>query len=412
MKRLVLMATVALGVALPSAAAAAQACPGGLCEGRALVRFLRVLQTARARPVHILQIGDSHSANDNFAGAWRDILQARYGDAGRGVLPPGRPWAGYAMRQVSVYQSPDWNQISVLGARKAGRDDLVFGASGFRLGAPPAGGELRLNADAGHGFRRFVVCAATGPEAGAMTLSLGGQGASVQLRAPKAGALCSSLTADAPATSAAVTGGLGVEVLSWAAFAGGPGVVMSNLGVPGSELAQMGLNGDEALKAELAAYAPDLIVLAFGTNEGFGRNFSSADYEAVLRGQIARLRRIAPGTPILLLGAPDAQSKNRALLANSDQGHGARLDPGGWFSPPALQDIRAIQRKVAASEHVALWDWAGRMGGVGAAGAWSSASPPLMRADHVHYSPAGGQVLAGRLQADLDALCKAAFGKG
>ena len=116
----------------------------------------------------------------------------------------------------------------------------------------------------------------------------------------------------------------------------------------------------------------------------------------------------APGTPILLLGAPDAQSRNLALLANSDQGHGARLGPGGWFSPPALQDIRAIQRRVAVSEHVALWDWAGRMGGVGAAQAWSNASPPLMRADHVHYSPAGGQRLAERLQADLDTLCKAA----
>ena len=408
MKRLALIATVSLGLVLPSAAAPAQACAGGLCEGRALVPFLCVLKMARSRPVHILQIGDSHTANDNFAGAWRDVLQARYGDAGRGVLPPGRPWAGYAMRQVSVYQSPDWSQISVLGAKKAGRDDLVFGASGFRLDAPPTGGELRLNADQGHGFRRFVVCAATGPAAGVMALSLGGQGASVQLRAPKAGALCSSLAVDAPVLSAEVTGGSGVEVLSWAAFAGGPGVVVSNLGLPGSELAQMGLNGDAALQAELAAYAPDLIVLAFGTNEGFGRNFSSADYEAVLRGQIARLRRIAPETVILLLGAPDAQSKNPVLLANSDQGHSARLSAGGWFSPPALQDIRAIQRRVSVSEHVALWDWAGRMGGVGAAQAWTSASPPLMRADHVHYSPAGGQVLAGRLQADLDALCKAA----
>jgi lysophospholipase L1-like esterase len=408
-RRLALALALSAALCLTGPAAAApEACKGGLCEGRALVPFLRVLRTARSRPVHILQIGDSHTANDNFAGAWRDILQARYGDAGRGVLPPGRPWAGYAMRQVSVSQSPNWSQQTVLTARKAG-GDAIFGVSGFRLSAPPAGGELTLQAENGHAFRRFVVCAASGPTAGVMTLSLGGQAASVQLRAQQTGALCSSLTADAPTTAATVTAGAGVDLLSWGVFSGQPGVVVSNLGVTSSELVTMGLNGDEALSAELAAYAPDLIVLAYGTNEGFHSAFSSADTEAVLRAQIARLRRLAPGTPILLLAAPDAQSKNRASLANSDQGHRARLGADGWFSPPALEDVRVVQRRVAASEHVALWDWGVRMGGVGSARTWVSAG--LMHADHVHYTPLGGQRLAERLQADLDALCKAACGK-
>ena len=409
-RRLALALTTALCLAVP-AAAAPEACKGGLCDGRALVPFLRVLRTAGSRPVHILQIGDSHTANDNFAGAWRDILQARYGDAGRGVLPPGRPWAGYNQRQVSVTQSPDWKPASVLTARKAGGDE-VFGVSGWRLSAPPAGGELKLDATEGHAFRRFVVCAASGPTAGVMTLSLGGQAASVQLRAAKAGALCSSLTSDAPATSATVTAGAGVDLLSWAVFTGQPGVVVSNLGVTSSELVTMGLNGDEALSAELAAYAPDLIVLAYGTNEGFGPNFASADYEAVLRAQIGRIRRLAPGTPILLLGAPDAQTRLHGRSeTNSDQGHRAHLSAGGWYSPPGLEDVRAIQRRVAASEHVALWDWGMRMGGPGTAAVWANANPPLMRSDHVHYTPAGGQRLAERLQADLDALCKAACGR-
>jgi lysophospholipase L1-like esterase len=413
-KRLVLaFSVISLGtlcLTLPAAAAEPNACKGGLCEGRALVPFLRVLRTAHERPVHILQIGDSHTANDNFAGAWRDILQARYGDAGRGVLPPGRPWAGYNQRQVTVTQGPDWVASSVLTARKAGRSD-IFGVSGWRLSAPPANGELHLQAEDGHAFRRFVVCAASGPTAGVMTLSIGSQSASVQLRAAKPGALCSSLTADAPTTSAGVAAGAGVDLLSWAVFTGEPGVVVSNLGVTSSELVTMGLNGDEALSAELADYSPDLIVLAYGTNEGFHSSFSSADTEAVLRAQIERLRRLAPGTPILLLGAPDAQTRLRGSLTNSDQGHRARLHADGWYSPPALQDVRAIQRRVAADEHVAMWDWGARMGGVGAAYAWANADPPLIRTDHVHYTQAGGQRLAERLQSDLDALCAASCGR-
>ena len=45
--------------------------------------------------VAILQIGDSHTANDSFSGRMRELFQARFGDAGRGVLPPGVPNAGY-----------------------------------------------------------------------------------------------------------------------------------------------------------------------------------------------------------------------------------------------------------------------------------------------------------------------------
>jgi lysophospholipase L1-like esterase len=406
MKRLVLTAAGLLALAAPSAAlTAAPACEGGICSGRELTSFLEVLQTARSRPVHILQIGDSHTANDNFAGAWRDLLQARYGDAGRGVLPPGRPWAGYAMRQVKVSQGPGWTELSALQARKAGQLDLTFGASDFRLTAPPAGGDLTLTADQGHGFRRFVVCAATGPDAGVLTLTIGGRSASVQLRANKSGAVCSSLTSDEDEDTASVTASGQAVLLSWAAFSGRAGVAVSNLGLPSARLADMGLGGDAALKAEFAAYTPDLIVIAYGTNEGFAPNFSSSDYETVLRSQIARVRRIAPGAPILLLGAPDAQSHLPGLRSNSDQGHAAHASGNGWFSPPALQDVRAIQRRVALEDHVALWDWADRMGGAGAAYAWASARPPLMQPDHVHYTAAGGQRLAERLQDDLDALC-------
>ena len=39
-----------------------------------------------------MQIGDSHTANDSFSGRLRELFQARFGDAGRGVLPPGVPY--------------------------------------------------------------------------------------------------------------------------------------------------------------------------------------------------------------------------------------------------------------------------------------------------------------------------------
>ncbi len=407
MKPLALSLAGLLALAAPSAARTAPAsCERGICGGRSLASFLNLLQTADTRPVHILQIGDSHTANDNFAGAWRDILQARYGNGGRGVLPPGKPWAGYTMRQVTVTQGPGWSEFSALQARKQGQSDLVFGAADFRLTAPAGGGALSLTADPGFSFRRFVVCAVTGPQAGSLTLSMGGQSTTIPLQAARPGAACPSVSSDDDQGAASVTTSGQATLLSWAVFTDRPGVMVSNLGLPSARLTDMILGGDELSKVEIEAYKPDLIVIAYGTNEGFEPNFSAADYEATLRSQIARVRAIAPGVPILLLGAPDAQSRLPGLRANGARAPAAHPARDGWFSPPALQDVRAIQRRVAESEHVALWDWASRMGGVGAAAAWASATPAMMQPDHVHYTVAGGRRLAERLQSDLDTLCQ------
>src|SRR5688500_19665641 len=64
---------------------------------------------------------------------------------------------------------------------------------------------------------------------------------------------------------------------------------------------------DDVVAAELSAYRPDLIVLAFGTNEGFSPVLTAGEAETTLRTQVARIRRLSDrDVPILLLGAPDA----------------------------------------------------------------------------------------------------------
>ena len=82
-------------------AACAQAPSGpaadGLSGAQDLAPFFQALEDVkagkRARPVHIIQLGDSHTAADHITGALRARLQARFGEGGRGALPPGRPFA-------------------------------------------------------------------------------------------------------------------------------------------------------------------------------------------------------------------------------------------------------------------------------------------------------------------------------
>jgi hypothetical protein len=111
-----------IGLALAGMLAFGSSCAGGLCGVGELQPYFDKLAKARGRdgkPVHILQIGDSHSAGDAITGAWRDLLQGRYGSGGRGVLPPGRPYDGYITRGITATMSAGWSIAADFGKASA-----------------------------------------------------------------------------------------------------------------------------------------------------------------------------------------------------------------------------------------------------------------------------------------------------
>jgi lysophospholipase L1-like esterase len=444
-------------------AAAAAASPAGncieaLCNYRALAPYFEKLERQRSddprnRPVHILQIGDSHTAGDAITGAWRDILQARYGSGGRGVLPPGRPYQGYLTRGATTTMSPGWSTRATFGSSSGGTRPI--GLSGFSLTSTQDGASMGFAADPGQRFDRFTLCALAERHAGTLTIQVGAA-TSVQMRldSPTPRAECRTVDMPQPETKATVTAEGGpVTITSWASFRETGGVVLSNLGVVGSQLVHFARTDDAVVAEELRTYQPDLIVLAFGTNEGFAPIFSPFSYEITLRTQISRLRRLAPNVPILMLGAPDASSRRPEMLRNAPgQTSAPCAEPGavvstpvaqpqdqpqtlaaivadvvaggdapkpqpvaasssdGWsvrvsnpiFPPAGLLAVRTVQRRVARELNVAFWDWEARMGGRCSAVRWVKGNPPLMRGDYVHFNSAGGREIGERLQADLD----------
>lgn len=394
----------AFALLLPSAATSAP-CTGASCNLDTLAPYFAKLARAHpqpgAAPVHILQIGDSHTAGDAVTSAWRDLLQAQAGDGGRGVLAPGRPYDGYLTHDITASMSPGWSVAATFG-KDAGGAHPPLGLASYALTSNVPGATMALAADAGRSFDRFMLCAMAGPGAGSLLVRLGGgTELRLMLEAAAPAPLCETVRAAAPQTSVTlIAPDRPVTVSSWAVFNDDGGVALSNLGVVGSQLAHFARTDDALLAAELRAYAPDLIVLAFGTNEGFGPRLDGDSYEAVLRGQIARLRGLAPGVPLLMLGPPDALSGNPALRGDAARcpgQHGAQP----LFAPPALGEVRAVQRKVAGDLGIAWWDWQARMGGLCSATRWTDAAPPLMRADHVHFRNAGGAIIARLLQDDL-----------
>jgi len=389
---------LAAALLLSSAAAHAAPCTGPVCNFDTLAPyFARTAATYPGRgvpPVHILQIGDSHTAGDVTTGAWRDILQGTGGDGGRGVLPPGRPYAGYLTHGITASMSPGWSVTTTFGKGWESAHPPL-GLSSYTLTSTAPGATMGLRTDAGHSFDRFVVCVVAGPGAGPLDMRMSdGTAQRLILDTPMPTPRCETTRTIAPQTSVTLTAPGGpVTITSWATFNDDGGTTLSNLGVIGSQLVHFGRTDDALVAEELRAYSPDLIVLAFGTNEGFGPGIDAPAYEAVLRGQIARVRGLAPGVPLLLLGPPDALSRNAALRG------GAASCGDGLFAPPGLAMVRVVQRKVAGDLRIAWWDWQGRMGGMCSAARWTDAG--LMRADHVHLLAPGGAIVARLLQDDL-----------
>ncbi|HYI49401.1 MAG TPA: GDSL-type esterase/lipase family protein [Allosphingosinicella sp.] len=363
-----------------------------LHRAEALAPFHARLRAPSGRPVHILQIGDSHTSADAISNGIRLPLQARFGNGGRGALAAGRPFANYVTWNVTASQSGGWTANSWTSG-DAGSPPL--GLSGFTQTARAAGETLGLAADAPeHEFDRVVLCALAQPGGGTIALRIGGEERRWSLDAPRRQPACHAVDSDSPVASVTVTteDDGPVSITSIGAFRRRGGAVISNLGVIGAQLAHFGRSDERVLRAELRAYRPDLIILAFGTNEGFDRRVSPRDYEAGLRTQIARIRRLARGNvPILIVGAPDAASRN-AEAAGGDCG-------GGHYTPRPLGEIRARQRAVARELGLAFWDWEAAMGGRCASRTWHAAG--LMRDDHIHFTREGGDRIGRMLFDDL-----------
>jgi len=386
-------------IALPLLlAAAASQVPG--CEGEATSgRRARLERLCPGERFHILQLGDSHTAGDMITQPLRRLLQLRFGAGGRGVLAPGRPYPGYLTFGVTATQGGPWSVSAIFGPDFSGARPVGLG--GYTLTSGGAGASIGLTSDdESSRFDRIVVCALREPGAGTLRLRLGEREQDWALASPRREAACRTLDSDGPADSASLAARdeRAISVTSFATFRRAGGVVVSNLGVSGSQLAHLSREHEAVVRAELDAYRPDLLVLAFGTNEAFAPRFDADAYERELRRGIARLRRLAGAElPILLAAPPDAATRNTALAANG--GLPVRTCGAGLYAPTALDRVRDRQRLVAQDLGLGFLDSRAAMGGPCAAPAWAARG--WMRADLVHFTRDGGEQIGWMFAAAL-----------
>jgi lysophospholipase L1-like esterase len=355
-----------------------------------LFEQLAVLEEGHGhRDVVVLQYGDSHTASDMGVGVLRHALQARFGDGGRGFVPIGRPWKTFWQEGVRGAMTKEFAPVMVTWHAGVAGGDGFFGLLGVGIEASRAGARASTDLTTARASRAELAYLEQ-PQGGAFDVLIDGAPAGhVESRAaqPRSGYFAFDVS-DAPHTIEVRPVGDGaVRLFGLALDRSEAGVVVDTLGINGAQILTPLHWNEEHFADQVRHSSPDLVVLAYGTNEALELGLADADYERRLAELLGRVARAAPGGACLLLGPPD--------LARHTKGQ------SDWKTWPRVLEIVAMQRRVAQTAGCAFYDQLAAMGGPGSIAAWALGPEPRARGDRVHLTRSGYTQLASAFAADL-----------
>jgi len=367
----------------------APAAVGALENLRALRRLyegLGRLEDGTAREdVRIVQFGDSHTAADLETGTIRRALTSRFGDGGRGYVQIGRPWKSYAQEGVRTGMTDFIGEHS--GPKFHGRpgSEGLFGLGGGAIATDRRG--ARAWAELSARANVIELSYLQQPAGGSFDFIVDNvRVARVQTRGVAYTAAFRAVpVADGPHTVEVRALGDGdVRVYGLTLDASANGVTVDALGINGARATALLAWNEPHVAEQLRRRTPDLVVLAYGTNES-GDDATPERYERHLVDALSRVKRAVPSASCLLLGPPD-----RAIETKD-----------GWITSPKIVEIVRSQRRVAQAAGCAFYDQLAAMGGEGSMAAWAVQDPPRAARDRVHLSRDGYAQLGASFVADL-----------
>jgi len=347
----------------------------------ALANFFAALSQVssgrKIEPVRVLHFGDSHVAADVLTGEIRRNLQNQFGDGGAGYLVPANPMST-KRRGVSSGATSGW-QIEGIGGRM--ERDNIYGLAGINLITNQPNERIWIETAANH----FEVYFVREPGGGTIDITL--DGASV-LDKPLAlnahGTATEYVSCDSPADAIhrleirTLRPGK-TRILGIVAERLAPGVSYDVSGINGARISRLMTWNASAFAAELGQRKPELIILAYGTNEVGDGDWTPSSYRRLLKSVIQRIRSALPQASILLFAPPDRGDLPVAA---------ARL--------PALIET---ERAVALESGVAFWSAFDAMGGVGSMNNWVARG--WAQGDRVHLTRPGYDLIADAFYRDL-----------
>lgn len=344
----------------------------------ALRRFSGALQElgrgTRNQPVRIAQFGDSHTACDIESGTVRQLLQARFGDGGRGFVPLGKPYRGFSTDGVRTSMSREWHGERGTFRRGVFTGDGLYGPSGLSIETSRP--HARATAELLRPSSEIEVLYLAQPRGGSFDVYIDdvSQGRVTTKGRTTTSAFRAFSVADGPHRVEVRSVGDGpVRIFGLHAERSPSGIVLDNYGINGARVTTPLTWNEAHMTEQLRHRAPDLVVIAYGTNEA-GDDTPLDTYERRLVDLLGRVARAVPSASCLLLGPPDRSMKNEL---------------GEWTTPQRLLDLIDVQRRVASAGGCAFYNQWKAMGGLGAMEAWATETPPRAQRDRVHLTRLG-----------------------
>jgi lysophospholipase L1-like esterase len=415
--------------------------------GRGLLHFferLSLLEQGKLETLCIVHIGDSHIQADYLSGRMRNLMQTRFGNAGRGLVFPFRLAATNSPADISVVSPSVWEPSKLIQAT-----GLPVGIAGLAIRSTQPGAWLRLSLRSdiwGSDARFDRVRVFFDPQGGAWAPDgakpaeerpLGGQ-AGIQrvfhevLPGESLGAIAARyqtpverlramnrlssselqpgqqlivrqshvLTEEPPLAAESLPffrtwefdSALSTLTLrSAAAPATLYGLSLENSRQPGVIYHAIGINGARAdhytraqgLLQQVQALRPDLVIVSLGANDTYTPYFKPEAFYKEIDLLLCALEQNLPHSEFLLTSPPDAYRNRR-------------------YPNPAIAEASEALRTYALNEDLAFWDFYRVMGGKGSVARWRSAG--LVQEDYLHLTRAGYERQARLL---FDALIEA-----
>ncbi len=359
----------------------------------ALQSFFAGLDSLRAGKdtvLTIVHLGDSHIQAGYFSGRTMRLLQAEFGNAGRGWIAPFK---------LARLNEPDdyffssnirqWVNARVTKRPSQRHTSIGPGAVGIETTAHPINLTISMAPmnGAGYSFNQAIfyrggkampmqpigkykdsvaialsseICA---PNVIADTFRIKGLIDTLQLQSSRRKP---GETKVSPASAFR-------NIYYGASLTNGkPGILYHSIGVNGSMYVNY---TDEEYLSRLAVLQPDLLIVSLGTNETFGRNFRSAEFSSQIEAFLSIVKKLMPKTAILLTTPPECYkrtyvNKKRVYVRNKQTEQAAKTI-----------------LEVAQRQGLACWDMFTATGGAESCEKWQEAG--LLRKDRVHFTKEG-----------------------
>lgn len=330
--------------------------------------------------INIIQFGDSHTASDTFTGPLREQLQKTYGDAGIGWVTPMNV-RGQAHRLVS-FESKGWTLTS-----SRTENSLIFPMGGFVATADKPGAQIKVALRHESNEEYKVSFWLRGSPAPLNLTDATGRSVDLRIsRSDKDWALAHAkvrlpFTIKALTHNAPMLGGI------WLERENKQGVLVTPIGANGLRQS-VWFKWQKNWTDQLRNTVPDLVIIAYGTNEAFNPDLDTKDMQNMLHDGIKQIRQAVPNAAIVMIGAPDTVDKKQieTELCTSVQ-------------PAKYQQMKQVQLAVAKREKLIFWDWQQAMGGDCQMKLWHEQE--LVRDDLIHFTGKGYEKSAELFYRDL-----------